>query len=135
MWRKTRITITLAPHLCIPWTSWPRKTSLLMWEIEAYAVGRGRGVEHREEAPGNRLHDEGEERRRAERVEPVGPFRHLAPENRGEEARGGAPLVGPADRVHGRFQRFFAQPLVVVRPLRRVRLQILRGGLIGHATL
>ena len=35
MCRKIRITITLAPHLCIPWTSWPRKTSLLIRAIEA----------------------------------------------------------------------------------------------------
>ncbi len=35
MWTKTRITITLAPHLCMPWTNWPSGTSLLMWEIEA----------------------------------------------------------------------------------------------------
>ncbi len=34
MWRKIRITITLDPHLCIPCTSWPSGTSLLMWAIE-----------------------------------------------------------------------------------------------------
>ena len=35
MWTKTRMTITEAPHLCIPRTNSPRKTSLVRWVIEA----------------------------------------------------------------------------------------------------
>ena len=37
MCRKMRMTITVEPHLCMPCTNWPRKTSLLMWRIDSYA--------------------------------------------------------------------------------------------------
>src|SRR5919199_5450894 len=37
MCRNTRITITDEPHLCMPCTNWPRKTSLLMCWIDEYA--------------------------------------------------------------------------------------------------
>ena len=39
---------------------------------------RGRGVVHRQEDAGDGLVEEREQRRRAQRVEPVGPLRHLA---------------------------------------------------------
>jgi hypothetical protein len=37
MCRKIRITITVEPHLCMPRTSSPRKTSLVMWRVDSYA--------------------------------------------------------------------------------------------------
>ncbi len=42
MCRKMRITITVAPHLCMPRTNSPRKTSFVMNRIDSYArVGDG----------------------------------------------------------------------------------------------
>ena len=35
MCRKTRITITVEPHLCMPRTNSPRKTSLVMWRADS----------------------------------------------------------------------------------------------------
>ena len=62
-------------------------------------LGRRGRVVHRQEDAGDRLDDEGEQGRRAERVEPVGPLRHLAEEHPGEEAAAAGALVDPADDV------------------------------------
>ena len=35
MWRKIRMIITLEPHLCMPRTNSPRKTSLVMREADS----------------------------------------------------------------------------------------------------
>ena len=35
MCRKTRITITDDPHLCMPRTNWPRKTVLVMLRTDS----------------------------------------------------------------------------------------------------
>ena len=86
MWRKTRITITLEPHLCMPCTNCAEEDVVVDVGDRGVGLGRRGRVEHRQEDAGDRLDDEGEERRRAERVEPVGPLRHLAVEHPGEEA-------------------------------------------------
>ena len=49
-------------------------------------LGRRRRVVHRQEHAGDRLRDEREHRRRAERVEPVGPLRDLAEEHPADAA-------------------------------------------------
>ena len=35
MWRKIRMIITVAPHLCMPRTNSPRKTSLVRWVTDS----------------------------------------------------------------------------------------------------
>jgi hypothetical protein len=37
MWSITRMTITLEPHLCMPRTNSPRKTSFVMNRVDSYA--------------------------------------------------------------------------------------------------
>ena len=73
----------------------------LVVDVGDRGVGLGgrRRVEHRQEDAGDRLDDEGEEGGGAERVEPVGPFRHLAVEHPGEEAAGAGALVDPGEDV------------------------------------
>ena len=66
-------------------------------------LGRGRRVVHRQEDAGHRLHGEREQRRRAQRVEPVGALRNLPVEHSGEEAGPAGALVDPTDQVGGRF--------------------------------
>ena len=38
MCRKTRITMTLEPQRCMPRTNSPRKTSLVRWRVDSYAL-------------------------------------------------------------------------------------------------
>ena len=89
--------ITVAPHLCMPRTNSPRKTSLVMCGRGLVGAGRVRLVVHRQEDAGDRLREEGEHRRRAERVEPVGALRDLAEEEAAQERAGAGALVEPAD--------------------------------------
>jgi len=96
--------------------------------------GRGRVV-HRQEDPGDSLGDEGEERGRAERVEPVGPLRHLAVEQAGEEAGGGGALVDPGEDVNRGLHRALGDPLGVGRTLGGGRLQVGRGSPLGAVAL
>ncbi len=92
-------------------------------DVRDRGVGLGgrRRVEHRQEDARDRLRDEGDEGGRAERVEPVGPLRHLAVEHPGEEARGGGALVDPGEDVGGRVLGLVAEPLRRRRVARAAR--------------
>src|SRR3954467_12259267 len=92
MWRNMRMMKTLAPQRCMPRTSQPSVRLSVMWTIDSHATGwpglgggappgggraglgggcRRRYVVHREDHAGDRLHQEGGERGRAERLHPV----------------------------------------------------------------
>ncbi len=94
----------------------------LVVDVGDRGVGLGRRgrVEHRQEDAGDGLDDEGEEGRGAERVEPVGPLRHLAEEHAGEEAGGGEPLVDPTEGVDRRLFCLVEELVAVGLALRRV---------------
>ena len=99
MCRNTRTTITVAPQRCMPRTSSPSEDLVVdVLDRRVRLVGR-RAVVHRQEDAGHGLRQEGEHRRRAERVEPVGPLRRLAEHEPARERAEAGALVDPAD--HG----------------------------------
>src|SRR5262249_36679797 len=63
-------------------------------------VLRIRLVVHREDRPGDRLHEERGERRRAERLKPVRVAGNLAEEEVAKPADETGPLLDPVDRIH-----------------------------------
>ena len=105
-------------------------------QVRDRVVGLGRRghVVHRQEDAGQRLHREDEQRRRAERVEPVRALRDLAEQHPGQErARSGA-LVDPADDVDRHFLRLLEQ-LLATRRAGRAPLPPFGVGAVGALTL
>ena len=91
---------TLAPQRCMPRTSQPSVRSFVMCWIDCVGRLRVRLVVHGQDHAGDELDDEGGQRRRAERVEPVRLGRDLAEEEVLEPADEARALLEPVDRDH-----------------------------------
>ncbi len=97
MCRNMRMMKTLAPHLCMPRTSQPAKTSSVICDDRVVGLVRVGLVVHREDNAGDRLHEERGQRRRAERLHPVDVVRHLAEEEPLDVSDEPGALLDPVD--------------------------------------